>query len=214
MANKTMKTLTVYNDTYIIVDETARQNIGDLTGLKTTKKNNLVEAINELSKTGGIIIVEQDTTKGSGYATRTHTEIQELFNTGFNVFFRDNNGMLYRLLNNGNTIDNASKFCALDTLDSKLREHVVLIYNDYTYTSTINTISSSSLPSGGVEGQVLTKDANGDAIWVNAPTPLPAGGTEGQVLTKAADGSVVWSDPPEGGGGGTLSVPSAQGVMF
>lgn len=54
MANKTMKTLTVYNDTYIMVDETARQCIGDLTGLKTTKKNNLVEAINELSKTGGI----------------------------------------------------------------------------------------------------------------------------------------------------------------
>ena len=185
MANKTMKTLTVDNDTYIVVDETARQCIGDLTGLKTTKKNNLVEAINELSKTGGIVVVEQDTTKGTGCATHTHTEIQELFNTGFNVFFRDNNGMLYRLLNNGNTTDNASKFCALDTLDGQLREHVVLIYNDYTYTSITNTISSSALPSGGVEGQVLTKGANGD---------------------------VYWADPPAGGGGSTI--PSAEGVEF
>lgn len=42
---------------------------------------------------------------------------------------------------------------------------------------------------------------------------LPTGGTAGQVLTMGADGA-YWADPPEGGGGGTLSVPSAQGVLF
>ena len=53
------------------------------------------------------------------------------------------------------------------------------------------------LPSGGEEGQVLTKTASG-AQWDDIPSDLPAGGTDGQILTKTADG-VAWEDAPEGG---------------
>ena len=53
------------------------------------------------------------------------------------------------------------------------------------------------LPSGGEEGQVLTKTASG-AQWDDIPSDLPAGGTDGQILTKTADG-VAWEDAPEAG---------------
>ena len=53
------------------------------------------------------------------------------------------------------------------------------------------------LPSGGEEGQVLTKTASG-AQWDDVPSDLPSGGTDGQILTKTADG-VAWEDPPEDG---------------
>lgn len=56
MANKIMKTLTVENTTYEVVDSTARAAInsvsnalGDPTSLQTTNKDSLVEAINELA---------------------------------------------------------------------------------------------------------------------------------------------------------------------
>lgn len=52
------------------------------------------------------------------------------------------------------------------------------------------------LPTGGTDGQVLTKTTDG-AAWENVPSELPAGGTTGQVLTKTADGS-EWSDAPSG----------------
>lgn len=53
------------------------------------------------------------------------------------------------------------------------------------------------LPTGGTEGQVLTKTASG-AQWDDVPSDLPSGGTDGQILTKTADG-VAWEDAPEGG---------------
>ena len=49
-------------------------------------------------------------------------------------------------------------------------------------------------PSGGTEGQLLTKTADGSE-WQDAPTGLPDGGSEGQVLTKTADGE-AWVDAP------------------
>ena len=53
------------------------------------------------------------------------------------------------------------------------------------------------LPTGGEEGQVLTKTASG-AQWDDVPSDLPAGGTNGQILTKTDDG-VAWSDAPDTG---------------
>lgn len=55
----------------------------------------------------------------------------------------------------------------------------------------------SGLPTGGTPGQVLTKTASG-AEWGDAPSDLPEGGTNGQILTKTSDG-VAWEDAPEGG---------------
>ena len=55
MANKPFKKLrfSLTGDTYSPVDEQARQNIGDLSQLDTTHKDNLVEAINEAAQSGG-----------------------------------------------------------------------------------------------------------------------------------------------------------------
>ena len=50
------------------------------------------------------------------------------------------------------------------------------------------------LPSGGTDGQVLTKTADGSE-WSDAPSGLPDGGTEGQVLTKGESGP-EWADNP------------------
>lgn len=57
------------------------------------------------------------------------------------------------------------------------------------------------IPSGGTDGQVLTKDGSASYAvkWSNAESnPLPTGGTAGQVLTKinATNYSVQWADVP------------------
>ena len=49
----------------------------------------------------------------------------------------------------------------------------------------------------GTEDQLVGFNSAGDAVAVAAPDPLPTGGTEGQVLTKTAAGS-EWSDAPSG----------------
>src|SRR5690625_5292161 len=51
------------------------------------------------------------------------------------------------------------------------------------------------LPTGGTDGQVLTKTTDG-AAWENVPSELPSGGTTGQVLTKTESGS-EWADAPD-----------------
>ena len=55
MANKPFKKLrfSLTGDTYSPVDEQARRDIGDLSQLDTTHKDNLVEAINEAARSGG-----------------------------------------------------------------------------------------------------------------------------------------------------------------
>src|SRR5690349_1096688 len=55
-----------------------------------------------------------------------------------------------------------------------------------------------ALPTGGLDGQVLTKQSNTDLDvgWENAGNGLPAGGTTGQVLVKASatSGDAIWID--------------------
>lgn len=47
-------------------------------------------------------------------------------------------------------------------------------------------------PTGGTEGQVLTKTSAGEE-WSDAPSGLPEGGTEGQILKRGASGA-EWDD--------------------
>ena len=54
----------------------------------------------------------------------------------------------------------------------------------------------SGLPDGGTEGQILTQGTTGPE-WADAPDPLPSGGTTGQLLTKTAEGT-AWADAPRG----------------
>lgn len=62
------------------------------------------------------------------------------------------------------------------------------------------------LPSGGSNGQVLTKVGSTPyvASWQNAPTGIPSGGTIGQFLVKKSDNpyDVEWITFSGGGGGG------------
>lgn len=53
MPNAEMKTLTIGDTTYVIVDEEARESVGDLSDLNTQDKNDLVAAINEVAADGG-----------------------------------------------------------------------------------------------------------------------------------------------------------------
>ena len=53
MPNVEMKTLTIGNTTFEVVDESARDSVGDLTGLNTQAKTDLVSAINEAAESGG-----------------------------------------------------------------------------------------------------------------------------------------------------------------
>lgn len=58
------------------------------------------------------------------------------------------------------------------------------------------------LPTGGIKGQVLTKQSStdGDAAWASS-LALPTGGTKGQVLIKQSnyiDGDADWSDEVRG----------------
>lgn len=53
MPNVEMKTLTIGDTTYEIVDDSARDSVGDLTELTTTAKTDLVSAINEAAESGG-----------------------------------------------------------------------------------------------------------------------------------------------------------------
>jgi hypothetical protein len=58
----------------------------------------------------------------------------------------------------------------------------------------------SLVPTGGTDGQVLTKQSSTDydTAWEDVPEGIPAGGTDGQVLTKQSgtDFDVNWEDVP------------------
>lgn len=61
-----------------------------------------------------------------------------------------------------------------------------------TINQNVSTLSSSSVPVGGLTGQVLAKRSNtdNDVEWIAPPTGgihLPTGGTTGQVLAKRSD---------------------------
>ena len=56
------------------------------------------------------------------------------------------------------------------------------------------TTYTIGLPSGGTDGQVLTKTADGSE-WSDAPSGLPDGGTPGQMLYQGANGP-EWGDKP------------------
>jgi len=59
------------------------------------------------------------------------------------------------------------------------------------------------IPTGGITGQVLTKNTNidGDVIWSDPVSGIPEGGLTGQILSKNSDANndVGWSDPVGGG---------------
>ena len=60
------------------------------------------------------------------------------------------------------------------------------------------TVSADDqIPTGGTDGQILTKTSTGPA-WQDAPSGLPDGGTEGQILTQGTTGP-EWADAPATG---------------
>lgn len=85
-------------------------------------------------------------------------------------------------------------------------------------TNEIGMQCADPIPSGGLVGQVLTKNSAGnfDFAWAN-PQGIASGGTDGQVLLK--DGSTPfatrWGDAPAGTGGtgGTTTTSFAPGTV-
>lgn len=65
-----------------------------------------------------------------------------------------------------------------------------------------DTLDLTDTPNAyGLAGQVLAVNFTRDAlVWVDA-SGVPAGGTEGQVLARDAEGDAVWITPSSGGGG-------------
>jgi hypothetical protein len=78
-------------------------------------------------------------------------------------------------------------------------------------TATVVSGSTSVVPPGGAEGDVLTKQsgADGDYDWEAFSGAVPNGGDEDWVLTKqsGADGDYDWAPAAGGGGGGQWSIP-------
>lgn len=60
--------------------------------------------------------------------------------------------------------------------------------------TTAAQVGAITAPSGGTEGQVLTKTTEGTA-WEDAPSGLPSGGTPGQMLYQGESGA-EWGDKP------------------
>ena len=61
MPNAEMKTLTIGDTTYEIVDEEARESVGDLSDLTTQENTDLVAAINEVADNSGVVSVNGKT---------------------------------------------------------------------------------------------------------------------------------------------------------
>lgn len=85
MANIDMKTLTIGENTYIIIDAGARALIGDLSNLDTTAKNNLVAAINELFQGGGGSSVEPYTSNPADLGSSASPGSSNKFSRGDHV---------------------------------------------------------------------------------------------------------------------------------
>ncbi len=76
----------------------------------------------------------------------------------------------------------------------------------------LSDVAGDKLPSGGTEGQVLTKTASGEA-WAAVPTELPTSGSAGQFLKKTANGVeyASVSEVPSGGTTGQVLTKTASG---
>lgn len=87
--------------------------------------------------------------------------------------------------------------------------------NNTAISNTLNEINSRLIPTGGSEGEVLTKSGNGTASW-ETNVSVPAGGSIGQVLTKSSNENyaVEWSESatglPEGGTTGQVLTKSSD----
>lgn len=172
--------------------------IGDLSGLQTTAKDNLVAAINEAAASGDssdcvktvngvepdesgnvqidsdVLVVTIDTT--SMTASHSSSEICAAVTAG-KVVFATGDGQIWPLINAQATL---VVFYFPNVQDGNYDGMMVLVADDKTITFEIST-----------------------AIGV------PSGGTAGQVLTMGEDGNPVWADAPSGG-----NLPAAEEVMF
>lgn len=94
MPNAEMKTLTIGDTTYEIVDEVARESVGDLSDLTTQVKTDLVSAINEAAGSNGVVV----TVTGEGTyksVSITYAEIRNAVASGKTVVVRDDGVIPY-----------------------------------------------------------------------------------------------------------------------
>lgn len=168
--------------------------IGDLSGLQTTAKDNLVAAINEAAASGGggtglptggsadsnVLIVTVSTTNGSIFtASHSYTEIKAAVQAGKAVFLNVMNQTIY-------------EFTMFTTTVSKA------------------VFTKATVNEGIATGNSAHVDDNKNVTFYETVTvPIPSGGTAGQVLTMGSDGKAVWADATGG-----ASLPAAEEVAF
>ena len=94
MPNVEMKTLTIGDTTYEIVDDSARDSVGDLSSLNTQAKTDLVSAINEAAESSGVVVtVSGDGTYKS--VSKTYSEIRNAVASGKTVVVIDDGVVPY-----------------------------------------------------------------------------------------------------------------------
>ena len=204
MANIDMKTLTIGENTYIIIDAGARTLIGDLSNLDTTAKNNLVAAINELFQGGGGSSVEPYTSDPADLGSSASPGSSNKFSRGDHVHKKPTPADI-----GAGTYSKPSGGIPKTDLASAVQ------------TSLGKADSAYQKPSGGVPktdlaSAVQTSLGKADSALQSVPSTyrtaaaqdtidaekisMPSGGSTGQFLQKTASGT-QWATPSGGGSG-------------
>lgn len=186
MANIDMKTLTIGENTYIIIDAGARTLIGDLSNLDTTAKNNLVAAINEIFNSGSSITVD------SALSSSSENPVQnKVINSALNL-----KAPLASPTFTGTptaptptTSDNSTRIATTEYV----KQNIPTVPSAY---------SSNPAMDGTASAGSSSSYAKGDHVHPHdtSKIDMPSGGSTGQVLKKTANG-VEWAN--ESGGGTT-----------
>lgn len=175
--------------------------VGDLSGLQTTAKDNLVTAINEVVAGGG------------GSSELPYFDLSEM-------------GVADVVLG-GEAVSLSADMTDLRTAlsNGSIKIKFVLKSGSYSVPSTgvvnglhnVLTDEYQIIQFGTLNGTHIYVNAivktNSITIQADVDTSIPSGGTAGQVLTMGSDGKAVWADAPSGGGE-SGNVPSAEGVGF
>ena len=111
------------------------------------------------------------------------------------------------------TIDNELPLRTLDNqtlyslIDQRVQDDIGTAIDDALNDITDLKVNGTlTIPTGAVDGYVLTSNADGDASWqdasvdevadlkVNGTLTIPTGAVDGYVLTSNADGDAIWTD--------------------
>lgn len=186
MANIDMKTLTIGENTYIVIDAGARTLIGDLSNLDTTAKSNLVAAINEIFNSGSSITVD------SALSSSSENPVQnKVINSALNL----------KAPLASPTFTGTPKATTPATSDNSTRI-ATTEYVKQNIPTVPSAYSSNPAMDGTASAGSSSSYAKGDHVHPHdtSKIDMPSGGSTGQFLQKTASGT-QWATPSGGGSG-------------